>query len=217
MGQGGSKDGSGKPPKPGTDAWWWVEANKTLAPITSPDDFCKRFNTSMQECEKVIEFFKKLGAGCPKDAEGIPHLTLEAFSKVDEVSLPELDKLHKMVFDAFDTDKNGFMSLAEFLLYMGIKLYGTLEQRTMGAFFLYDTDHDHKIRRSEMIDLITAVYACCKKLDPERFRKDLSGIPDVIDSVFHDVDTDRNGTLELREVIEATRKDENFAQIFKLL
>ena len=40
--------------------------------------------------------------------------------------------------------------LKEWLVYDGIRKFGTLEQRVMGSFVLYDPNHDHKIQRDEI-------------------------------------------------------------------
>jgi len=216
MGQGGSSSKGGSP-KPGSDDWWWLKSAKLLSPLNTPEDFYQRFNTNNTAYAKIMSEFLKLGEGCPKGPDGLPQLTFEAFEKGDvDLDIPEIHNLHRKVFAAFDTDGNGVMSFNEYLLYDGIRSHGSLEQRIMGSFYLYDTDHDHKITRAEVTEIITCVLAICQNLDPEHFKDAMSKVPASVEGIFRDVDTDHSGTLELVELIEAARRLPNIARIFKV-
>jgi len=218
MGQSGTKERSGgKGPKPGSDEWWWLEAEKTLAPIKTIDEFCARFKSATpDEAKQLLAMFNRAAQTCPKGENGEPVLTFEAWCTLEDGDSPELRKVLRMVFDAFDADRNGTISAEEFLVYLGLKRFGTLEQRVIGAFTLFDSDHDHRLRPEELTEVMRSVFLMVNRHVPE-FKAQMEIIPEIVEILYDKFDTDKSGTLELCEVIKAARSDKNVAGIFNVI
>ena len=49
--------------------------------------------------------------------------------------------------------------LDEWLVFDGIRKYGSLEQRVMGSFIMYDHSEDHKIQREEVVTMMRTATA----------------------------------------------------------
>ena len=77
----------------------------------------------------------------------------------------------------------GTQQLDEWLVFDGIRKYGSLEQRVMGSFVLFDHSRDHKIQRAEIEDMMrTAVYVSGVGLTEAMIQKALKNIMEIADS-----------------------------------
>ena len=68
-------------------------------------------------------------------------------------------------------------------MFDGIRKYGSLEQRVMGSFVLFDHTRDHKIQRKEIEDMMrTAVYVSGVSLTESMIQKALKNVMAIADS-----------------------------------
>jgi len=207
----GNKAGKSKKPSssavPDSDEFWWLEADSTFAPIGSCDEFCRRFHATPAGYKESVALFNDMIANGPEEGRGKPHLTLGAWLR----AVPEGDTVKQWVtniWNCFDVDSNGIMTLDEWLVYDGIRKFGTLEQRVMGSFILFDPDHDRKIRREEIGTMMKAASSISGiELSEEKFKV-------CLDTLINVVDVDKSETLELSEVIRAARANPSIAKIF---
>ena len=107
-----------------------------------------------------------------------------------------------MIFETFDTDGNGTMSLNEFLVYMGLSSGGSLEQKLQGSFMLFDKDHNGELERDEVINcFLTLLYSSLYKREMEAnhgakpkgitiSEKQKMEITTVVNEIFSSIDTD---------------------------
>lgn len=114
------------------------------------------------------------------------------------------------VFKLFDQDHDGSISFEEFVLGLSVVARGTIEEKLLWAFSLYDVNGDGRITMDEMIDVVTAVY-------------DLLGrhvVPSVgertarehAETVFQKMDVDQDGGISVDEFMAACVRDENISR-----
>ena len=67
-------------------------------------------------------------------------------------------------------------------MYDGIRKLGTLEQRVMGSFVLYDPNHDRKIQRDEIESMMRAARDISNvSLPEEKFDQCMETLMSVVD------------------------------------
>jgi len=192
--------------KPGSDEWWWREAEKNLAPVKSCEEFCTRFHAKKKDYEENVELFNKLLREGPcKDLDYFTHDGWLA-------TFPEnLRKWIDIIWRGFDHNSDGKLTLEEWLVYEGILKYGTLEQHLMGSFMMFDIDGDHRITGEEFCTLMRALFELHGEELPEE------GYDDIKRFVFERADADHSGTLELGEAIDASRKNQKIASLLNFV
>jgi len=190
-----------------SEEFWWGEVAKNLVPIQSCEEFCKRFNATSQQYQDCVDTFNEMIGLGPEADRDKPYLTRQAW--LDSVPHgASVEKWVTNIWDCFDHDHNNQLSLDEWLVYDGIRKYGSLEQRVMGSFVLYDPNGDHKIQRDEIESMMRAAREISGvTLPEEKFAECLETLMNVVDS-------DKSGTLELSEVIKAARANACIAKIF---
>mmetsp|Transcript_20519 Transcript_20519/g.66624 ORF Transcript_20519/g.66624 Transcript_20519/m.66624 type:complete len:339 (-) Transcript_20519:33-1049(-) len=91
------------------------------------------------------------------DRDGDSTVTLEEFSGALKEAKPHFsDLLAKRLFAAFDTDKNGSMSLREFEVGIASIAKKSLDEQIMFAFDVYDADGDARLSRDEVTEMLRA-------------------------------------------------------------
>jgi Ca2+-binding EF-hand superfamily protein len=135
-----------------------------------------------------------------------------------QLSKPEFIKIYKQffpfgdptdfsnyVFDVFDDDKNGTIDFKEFICALSITSRGTLEEKLVWAFQLYDLDHDGKISYTEMLAIVNAVY---KMIGSMVKLNDDEATPELrVQKIFKLMDKDENGEISLDEFREGSKID----------
>jgi len=206
----GNKGSKGKTLPPGvkydSEEYWWFELDRTVAPISSCEEYCERFHASPEDYKKGVATFRAFRKKSFPDDPSKDFITREGW--LSACPNDAYRKWFELLFNAFDADRNGQFTLEEFLVYDGISDHGSLEQRIMGSFMMCDQNHDHEIKREEMtVVLRTANAMHNKRMPDEKFDHNMDVLMEIVDA-------DRNGTIELGEVIKAARKDERIATIF---
>lgn len=100
------------------------------------------------------------------------------------------------IFDTFDEDRSGTISIQEYTTYLAIASDGTMEQRLTALFKVFDINNDGGLSLAETIDMITVVMA----IDKSDTGTDLQ--PDQLAEMIHmEVDVDGDGNIDLNEFI----------------
>ncbi|XP_052788073.1 neuronal calcium sensor 1-like [Mya arenaria] len=111
---------------------------------------CTYFNK-----KELQHWYKDFLRECPNGA-----LKQEEFEAIYQQFFPHGSpkKFASYVFNIFDTNKDGHISFKEFICALSITSRGTLDEKLDWAFSLYDVDSDGFITRTEMIEIIDAIY-----------------------------------------------------------
>ncbi|XP_063705066.1 uncharacterized protein LOC134834360 isoform X2 [Culicoides brevitarsis] len=142
------------------------------------------------------------------------------------------------VFNTFDKEHTGNLSFENFIQGLSILSRGTLEEKLLWTFSLYDINGDGRITREEMTDIVTAIYELMGKGPSEasdsnddesrrgrsRHHRDSEkkstepNIPSAddkirekVDSIFSKMDSNKDGVVTREEFLECCRRDHNIS------
>ncbi|XP_050070236.1 Kv channel-interacting protein 4-like [Anopheles maculipalpis] len=110
------------------------------------------------------------------------------------------------VFNTLDKEHTGILSFENFVQGLSILSRGTLEEKLCWTFSLYDINHDGKITREEMTDIVTAIYELMGARDDGG--TDEVNIKNKVDTIFQKMDTNRDGVITIEEFLDCCRKDQ---------
>ncbi len=124
----------------------------------------------------------------------------------------DMRRLVSTLYDCFDIDGDGRVSLAELCSGVSVICGGDPEMKIKSAFKLYDFDGDGVVTLKEMARYLTAVFTVVEKLEPEEVRaQNLHfGEPKELAwktacHAFDMFDTDRGGSLSFGEFVAWSR------------
>ncbi|XP_053680382.1 Kv channel-interacting protein 4-like [Anopheles nili] len=109
------------------------------------------------------------------------------------------------VFNTLDKEHTGILNFENFVQGLSILSRGTLEEKLCWTFSLYDINHDGKITREEMTDIVTAIYELMGARDDGG--TDEVNIKNKVDTIFQKMDTNRDGVITIEEFLDCCRKD----------
>ncbi|XP_058454866.1 Kv channel-interacting protein 4-like isoform X1 [Malaya genurostris] len=109
------------------------------------------------------------------------------------------------VFNTLDKDHTGILSFENFVQGLSILSRGSLEEKLCWTFSLYDINHDGKITREEMTDIVIAIYELMGAR--EDGGTDDAQIKSKVEKVFQKMDTNRDGVITIEEFLDCCRKD----------
>ncbi|VEL11150.1 unnamed protein product [Protopolystoma xenopodis] len=114
------------------------------------------------------------------------------------------------VFRTFDKDNSGKIDFKEFLLAINITSGGKPEEKLEWAYQMYDIDGNGTIERSEMVEIIRAIYSM---LGADGSSVDLS--PEArTDEIFDKMDENGDGVLTREEFMKGCMADK---QLYSML
>ena len=167
-------------------------------------------------------------------------LTKEEFQKIYKQFFPFGDptSFADYVFNVFDSDKSGSIDFKEFICALSVTSRGKMEDKLDWAFQLYDIDGDGKISYDEMLQIVEAIY---KMVSPEpnplsqigpMFHYTKTDVPQVgsmvklppdedtpekrVRKIFRMMDKDENGSLDMAEFKEGSKRDETIVSALSL-
>ena len=172
-------------------------------------------------------------AGFLKDCpSGI--LTKEEFQKIYRQFFPFGDptSFADYVFKVFDSDKSGTIDFKEFICALSVTSRGKMEDKLDWAFQLYDIDGDGKISYEEMLAIVEAIY---KMVGITRFSSPMFELTLIVQvgsmvklpededtpekrvrKIFRMMDKDENGSLDMAEFKEGSKRDETIVSALSL-
>jgi Ca2+-binding EF-hand superfamily protein len=181
-------------------------------------------NESLSILTSFLGFLKD----CPSGT-----LTKEEFQKIYRQFFPFGDpsSFANYVFRVFDSDNSGMIDFKEFICALSVTSRGKMEDKLDWAFQLYDIDGDGKITYDEMLAIVEAIYkmVCSRKTQGSTTRTDwlqvgsMVKLPEDEDTpekrvrkIFRMMDKDENGSLDLEEFKEGSKRDETIVSALSL-
>lgn len=161
-------------------------------------------------------------------------LTKEEFQKIYKQFFPFGDpsSFADYVFNVFDADKSGSIDFKEFICALSVTSRGKMEDKLDWAFQLYDIDGDGKISYEEMLAIVEAIYkmVCPSRISIRLTRAKVDSqvgsmvkLPEDEDTpekrvrkIFRMMDKDENGSLDMAEFKEGSKRDETIVSALSL-
>ncbi|CAF0786426.1 unnamed protein product [Brachionus calyciflorus] len=118
---------------------------------------------------------------------------------------PAEDQFCEYVFQAFDSDNNGYVDFGEFLIAFWIRAKGSLKEKLNWLFDIYDTDKSNYISQWELSRMLRLVFSMKNiKEDPYAYSR----------KIFNDMDRGKDGRLTRQEFITGCTKSEEYRNLF---
>jgi Ca2+-binding EF-hand superfamily protein len=161
-------------------------------------------------------------------------LTKEEFQKIYKQFFPFGDpsSFADYVFNVFDADKSGSIDFKEFICALSVTSRGKMEDKLDWAFQLYDIDGDGQISYSEMLSIVEAIYKMVRRSGMRRAVTyanttwqvgSMVKLPEDEDTpekrvrkIFRMMDKDENGSLDMAEFKEGSKRDETIVSALSL-
>lgn len=159
-------------------------------------------------------------------------LTKEEFQKIYKQFFPFGDpsSFADYVFNVFDADKSGTIDFKEFICALSVTSRGKMEDKLDWAFQLYDIDGDGKISYEEMLAIVEAIYKMVWRATNgpatntnTRQVGSMVKLPEDEDTpekrvrkIFRMMDKDENGSLDMAEFKEGSKRDETIVSALSL-
>jgi len=155
------------------------------------------------------------GAGFLKDCPS-GMLTKEEFQKIYKQFFPFGDptSFADYVFNVFDADKSGTIDFKEFICALSVTSRGKMEDKLDWAFQLYDIDGDGKISYEEMLAIVEAIYKMVGSM--VKLPEDEDTPEKRVRKIFRMMDKDENGSLDMAEFKEGSKRDETIVSALSL-
>ncbi|KAK7567627.1 hypothetical protein IWX49DRAFT_583624 [Phyllosticta citricarpa] len=178
--------------------------------------------------KELQQWYKGFLKDCPSGM-----LTKEEFQKIYRQFFPFGDpsSFADYVFNVFDADKSGSIDFKEFICALSVTSRGKMEDKLDWAFQLYDIDGDGKISYDEMLAIVEAIYKMVSSAQDCRMAHcslkmqvgSMVKLPEDEDTpekrvrkIFRMMDKDENGSLDMAEFKEGSKRDETIVSALSL-
>ncbi|KAL0488980.1 frequenin-1 [Acrasis kona] len=123
-------------------------------------------------------------------------------------------KFFESLFDTFDKDKSGSIDFVEFLIGMGAGVNGSIQERLLWTFNVYDLDGDHFIQQEEMTLLIKSLLEIThatqgKSGDDEANEQILDQQTNsIVSKIYKALDKNHDNVLSKEEFVDGCSNNE---------
>ncbi|XP_071522530.1 Kv channel-interacting protein 4-like isoform X2 [Panulirus ornatus] len=173
------------------------------------DKLTKTTKFTRKEIQLIYRGFKQ---ECPTgmvDEEGFKDIFAQFFPQGDATQYAHY------VFNTFKQNNHGQISFEDFLGALSTVSRGTTQEKLQWIFGLYDVNNDGLITKSEMVDVVTAIYEMLgRSTEPQ---VDDSSAKDHVEKIFHLIDTNHDGAITIEELAEWVSRDETFVQSLAMM
>ncbi|XP_075715914.1 guanylyl cyclase inhibitory protein-like [Rhinoderma darwinii] len=152
---------------------------------------------------ELHEWYRKFVEECPSGL-----ITLYEFRKYfcDCTVGNESSEYAEQIFRTLDNNGDGIVDFREYVTAISMLAHGTPEDKLKWSFKLYDKDRDGAISRSEMLDIMKAVYkmsiaASIAKVNPLTAEE-------CTNRIFNRLDKDQNAVISLQEFVDGSLDDD---------
>lgn len=161
--------------------------------------------------KELQQWYKGFLKDCPSGM-----LTKEEFQKIYRQFFPFGDpsSFADYVFNVFDSDKSGSIDFKEFICALSVTSRGKMEDKLDWAFQLYDIDGDGKISYDEMLAIVEAIYKMVGSM--VKLPEDEDTPEKRVKKIFRMMDKDENGSLDMEEFKEGSKRDETIVSALSL-
>lgn len=143
----------------------------------------------------------------------IPRVDFGQLAAVMNITEPHIGDL---IFNLFDADKDGYISFGEFAMAMSTMTRGTPDEKLRLAFRLYDTGGEGGRAKGylEKQDLLRTVGSLQRMLGGlvQVGEQGQMTVEQLVDKLFDEMDTDRDGRISYEEYMEGARRDPAIVQ-----
>jgi len=161
--------------------------------------------------KELQQWYKGFLKDCPSGM-----LSKEEFQKIYKQFFPFGDpsSFADYVFNVFDADKSGTIDFKEFICALSVTSRGRMEDKLDWAFQLYDIDGDGKISYEEMLAIVEAIYKMVGSM--VKLPEDEDTPEKRVKKIFRMMDKDENGSLDMAEFKEGSKRDETIVSALSL-
>ncbi|XP_037552295.1 EF-hand calcium-binding domain-containing protein 1 [Nematolebias whitei] len=174
----------------------------------------EHFDKTETEC-LVREFYVLLDVHVSpgKECQGVDRERFRGF--LHSVFGMSRDTMMDGVFRAFDKDRDGFISLKEWIQGLSVFLRGTLDEQIKHCFSVYDLNGDQFISRAEMLHLLKdSLHRRPTEDDSDEDYDPAEGVKELVDMTMSRMDADGDGRVSFEDFQAAVKRSSLLLEAF---
>lgn len=154
--------------------------------------------------EKVLQWYSDFQKKCP-DGKLSKRQFVDFYKKLIKGDHPDEEKFCEAVFDVFDSDGNGTVDFAEFLIAFWVRAKGSVKDKLAWLFDVYDCDKSGYITLWELSKMMKLVFNM-KGINEDPYDKSRK--------VMEALDRSNDGKISKQEFIAGCTRDPKVRSLF---